>query len=86
MAEWKKQSIQARRLPKKKDGVNFSVQWYYQPEKLLVWTVFAAKQLGASFYAYIYDRVTGAYALPDLADIIRERTPAFHPLLCGWVA
>jgi hypothetical protein len=36
-----------------------------------------AKQLGVSFYAYIYDRVTGARALPDLADIIRERTQLF---------
>lgn len=42
-----------------------------------------ARQLGLSFYAYIYDRVAGTYALPSLADIIRQRSPASHPLPIG---
>lgn len=45
-----------------------------------------ARQLGVSFYAYIYDRISSTRALPDLADIIRERAPAFHPLPCGEAA
>ena len=39
-----------------------------------------AKQLGISFYAYIYDRVSGVYALPSLADLTQQQAPAFHPL------
>ncbi len=39
-----------------------------------------AKKLGVSFYAYIYDRVSEGYALPNLVDMIRQRPPAFHPI------
>lgn len=39
-----------------------------------------AKKLGVSFYAYIHDRISGNYSLPDLADLIRQRAPAFHPV------
>jgi len=42
-----------------------------------------AKQLGVSFYAYIYDRVAAVYALPSLADLIRQRAPAIHPVPVG---
>lgn len=33
-----------------------------------------AKKLGISAYAYIYDRVSGAYALPSLAQVIQEKS------------
>jgi hypothetical protein len=39
-----------------------------------------AKKLGESFYAYVYDRISGSNKLPDLADLIRQRAPAFHPV------
>ena len=39
-----------------------------------------SRQLGVSFYAYIYDRIAGAYTLPNLADIIQQLAPAFHPV------
>jgi hypothetical protein len=39
-----------------------------------------AKKLGVSFYAYVFDRVSGSHRLPDLADLIRQRAPAFHPV------
>jgi len=42
-----------------------------------------AKQLGVSFYAYLYDRVAAVYALPSLADLIRQRAPAVHPVPVG---
>lgn len=31
-----------------------------------------AKKLGVSFFAYIYDRISGAYEMPSLADLITE--------------
>lgn len=42
------------------------------------WDTFAtleatAKKLGVSFYEYIYDRVSGAYKMPSLADLISRR-------------
>ena len=42
-----------------------------------------AKKLGVSFYAYVYDRVAGINALPSLAHIIKQRSPAFHPILAN---
>jgi hypothetical protein len=42
-----------------------------------------AKQLGVSFYAYIYDRVAAVNALPSLADLIRQRAPAVHLVPVG---
>jgi hypothetical protein len=42
-----------------------------------------AKKLGVSFYAYIFDRVSGANVLPTLADIIKQHSPAFHPTISG---
>jgi hypothetical protein len=32
-----------------------------------------ATKLGVSFYHYIHDRVSGAYQMPALADLIPER-------------
>lgn len=42
--------------------------------------VATAKKLKVSFFAYIYDRVSGTMALPSLAQLIKQRSPAFHPL------
>jgi hypothetical protein len=42
-----------------------------------------SRQLGVSFYAYIYDRIAGVHALPNLADVIQQLAPAFHPLPTG---
>lgn len=39
-----------------------------------------AKKLGVSFYAYIYDRISKSYLLPDLAEMIRQHAPVFHPV------
>jgi hypothetical protein len=33
-----------------------------------------AKKLGVSFYDYVYDRITGQFALPSLADLIIQKT------------
>lgn len=40
-----------------------------------------AKKLGISFFAYAYDRIAGVNALPPLADIIKQRSPASHPIM-----
>jgi len=40
-----------------------------------------AKKLGVSFFAYIYDRTSGANALPALAEIIIERSSAGQPIV-----
>jgi hypothetical protein len=42
-----------------------------------------AKQLGISFFDYIFDRVAGTFALPSLANLIKQYAPAFHPLPSG---
>jgi hypothetical protein len=39
-----------------------------------------AKKLGVSFYAYVYDRISGSYELPNLAELIQQKAPAFHPV------
>jgi hypothetical protein len=33
-----------------------------------------AKKLGVNLYEYLFDRVSGTYAMPSLADVIRERS------------
>jgi hypothetical protein len=43
--------------------------------------VATARKLGVSFYAYVYDRVAGINALPNLADIIKQRSPTAHPIM-----
>lgn len=42
-----------------------------------------AKKLGVSFYDYIHDRVSGAYEMPSLADLITQRAEE-HPLGASW--
>lgn len=76
--------LAARRRVRKRD-ISFGPR---TSDGVAAWDTFmtlvaTARQLGVSFYAYIHDRVSGARLLPDLADIIRERSPAFHPLPCG---
>jgi len=44
-----------------------------------------AKKLGVSIYHYIRDRVSQAYALPSLADLITERAQQY-PLGASWDA
>jgi hypothetical protein len=39
-----------------------------------------AKKLGVSFYAYVHDRISGSNELPNLAELIRQQAPAFHPV------
>jgi hypothetical protein len=43
--------------------------------------VATAKKLKVNFFAYIHDRVSGVYALPSLAEIIKQRSPTFHPII-----
>lgn len=79
--------LAARRRVRKRD-ISFGPR---TPDGVAAWDTFmtlaaTARQLGVSFYAYIYDRVSGTRAMPDLADMIRERTPAFHPVSCGQAA
>lgn len=52
---------------------------------LAAWDTFmtlaaTAKKLGVSFFHYIHDRTAGLYALPSLANLIRQRSPASHPI------
>jgi len=42
-----------------------------------------AKKLGVSFYAYIYDRVSRAYQMPSLAELISQQAQA-HQLGASW--
>ena len=76
--------LAARRRVRKRD-ISFGPR---TPDGVAAWDTFmtlaaTARQLGVSFYAYIYDRVSGTGILPDLADIIQQRAPAFHPLPYG---
>ncbi len=55
---------------------------------LAAWDTFmtlvaTAKNLGVSFYAYVFDRVVEVHALPSLAEIIQLRTPASYPIGSG---
>lgn len=42
-----------------------------------------AKKLGVSIYHYLHDRVSGAYEMPDLADLITQRASQ-QPLGASW--
>lgn len=35
------------------------------------------RKLGVSFYAYLHDRITGAKAIPPLADLIAQAAGSF---------
>jgi hypothetical protein len=76
--------LAARRRVRKRD-ISFGPR---TADGVAAWDTFmslaaTARQLGVSFYAYIYDRVAEIYALPSLADLIRQHAPAFHPLPQG---
>jgi len=45
--------------------------------------VATAKKLGVSFYHYIYDRISAAYQMPTLADLITEQAKQY-PLGVSW--
>jgi hypothetical protein len=42
-----------------------------------------AKKLGINFYSYLYDRVSGAFNIPNLADIITQRAQELN-LAASW--
>lgn len=57
-------------------------------EGIQAWDTFmtlaaTAKKLGVSFYAYIYDRVSHAYHMPSLAELITQQAQA-HQLGASW--
>jgi hypothetical protein len=39
-----------------------------------------SKKLGISFYAYIHDRISESYKIPNLAEMIRQHAPVSHPV------
>ncbi len=48
------------------------------PDGAKAWDTFmtltaTAKKLGVSIYRYIHDRVSGAYELPDLDDLVSQQ-------------
>lgn len=43
----------------------------------------SAKKLGVNCYAYFYDRISGNYALPSLAQLIEEKSVELKPN-CSW--
>lgn len=72
----------ARRRVRKRD-VSFGPR---TADGLAAWDTFmtlaaTAKKLGISFFAYVYDRIAGVNALPRLAHIIKQRSPASHPVI-----
>jgi hypothetical protein len=72
----------ARRRVRKRD-VSFGPR---TTDGVAAWDTFmtlaaTAKKLGISFFAYVYDRIAGVNALPPLADIIKQRSPASHPIM-----
>jgi len=72
----------ARRRVRKRD-VSFGPR---SADGVAAWDTFmtlaaTAKKLGISFLAYVYDRIAGVNALPPLADIIKQRSPASHPIM-----
>ena len=72
----------ARRRVRKRD-VSFGPR---TADGVAAWDTFmtlaaTTKKLGISFFAYVYDRVAGVNALPPLTDIIKQRSPASHPIM-----
>jgi len=73
----------ARRRVRKRD-ISFGPR---TQDGLAAWDTFmtlvaTAKKLDVSFYAYVFDRVAEIHALPDLAEIIRQRTLVSYPIAC----
>jgi hypothetical protein len=74
----------ARRRVRKRD-ISFGPR---TQDGLAAWDTFmtlvaTAKKLSVSFYDYIFDRVADVYALPSLAELILQQSPAYHSLGCG---
>jgi len=72
----------ARRRVRKRD-ISFGPR---TDDGVAAWDTFmtvaaTAKKLGVSFFAYVYDRIAGVKALPSLADMIKQRSPATHPVM-----
>lgn len=44
-----------------------------EPERPVMTSNQTAKKLGVSFYEYVFDRVSGAFKLPSLADLITRK-------------
>ena len=42
-----------------------------------------AKKLGINFYSYLSDRISGAFKIPNLADVISQRAKEFD-LAASW--
>jgi len=66
--------VAARQRVRKRD-ISFGPR---TPDGVAAWDTFmtlaeTAKKLGVNFYAYIYDRVSHAYLLPNLADLINQQ-------------
>ena len=47
----------------------------------LMTIVETAKKLGVNTFRYIYDRLSGKYEMPSLADLIRQRSALLFPVL-----
>ena len=72
--------LAARQRVRKRD-ISFGPR---SPDGVASWDTFmslaaTAKKLGFSFFAYIYDRLSGSYSLPSLAYTIYFRSLAFQP-------
>jgi regulator of replication initiation timing len=76
--------LAARQRVRKRD-VSFGPR---TPDGAKAWDTFmtltaTAKKLGVSIFRYIHDRVSGAYDMPDLADLISQRASQ-QPLDPSW--
>jgi hypothetical protein len=74
--------LAARQRVRKRD-VSFGAR---SPAGLRAWDVLqtviaTAKHLGVNVWLYLHDRVSATYALPALADLIRQRTAPALPLV-----
>jgi len=57
-------------------------------EETKAWDTFmslsaTAKKLGINFYSYLYDRISGVFNIPNLADIISQRAKKLN-LAASW--
>jgi hypothetical protein len=72
----------ARRRVRKRD-ISFGPR---TADGVAAWDTFmtlaaTARKLDVSFYAYVLDRISEIHALPNLAEIIRQRTPIHYPIV-----
>lgn len=78
--------LEARQRVRKRD-VSFGTR---TEEGTRSWDTFmtlagTAKKLGVSFFKYLYDRISGAYRMPSLAEVIAQRAPELR-LGASWSA